>query len=137
MKTIWVIWPVMSMLFSACSSNVSYSKASYSETLEIMLKETVDDTDNKEIMGYYKELGGARASEERGHKACKALEDGADIETLAMTNHLDEYYEELGMTQPWGNSDFEKVKVLVKLLNAEIFTAQLAFCPETKIEIEL
>lgn len=103
-----------------------------------MLKETVDDNSNKkEIMGYYKELGGARASEERGHKACEALEDGANIETLAMTDHLDEYYKELGMTQPWGNSDFEKAKVLVKLFNAEIYTAQLAFCPETKIEIEL
>lgn len=133
MKARWLILPVVLMLFSACSSNLSYSK-----TLEVMLKETVDDNSNKkEIMGYYKELGGAKASKERGHKACEALEDGANIETLPMTNHFNEYYKELGMISPWSDSDYEKSKVVGNLFIAEIFAAQLAFCPDTKVEIEL
>lgn len=53
MKIKWIVWPVMPLLFSACSSTLSHTKTaeSYPETVELMLKETVDDdSTKKEIM---------------------------------------------------------------------------------------
>ena len=134
MKNKWTIWLVMPLFLSACSSTLSYSK-----TLELMLEETIDDSsDKKEAIGYYKELGGAKTSERRGRKACETLEKGTDVEALGFSlSHLEDPYEELGIRQPWSDSDYEKIKIAHHLLSAEVYAAQLAFCPETEVEIEL
>ena len=127
----------VTLSLGACSATSNASgqqngkKMAYPEAIKFFVSEVVDsDADKKMVMNLYEEFGGSKVSRERGEEACKSLEAGENMEELAV-NQLHKAQADLNHS-----SDAEKVMALTSLYTAEVFAAQVAICPDTKVDLE-
>jgi hypothetical protein len=95
------------------------------------------DTEKKKIMEIYSELGGSKASEGRGNKACEALEQGKTIDELA-SQAVTDALKSMGRYQngALSNSEKEKWEMVSSIYTAEALAAQSSICPETKVDLK-
>jgi hypothetical protein len=128
----------------ACGSspsrdNTASTASLYSENLTFLVGTLVEsDTEKRQVMEIYEELGGSEASLQRGLESCEILSQGETVNELAMKQH--QYAgRDLGFSasnRALNDREMEKLTLALKLYNAEVYAAQSSICPETEVELE-
>lgn len=123
----------------AAKSNEDNTARLYPETLTSLVSNLVEnDTEKRQIMELYEELGGSDASLQRGMRACEILSQGETVDKLAMkqSQYAGEDLGLSGLDRALNNREMEELTKALKLYSAEVYAAQSSICPETEVNLE-
>jgi hypothetical protein len=111
----------------------------YISALEYLVsKQAESDRDKLSIMAIYKELGGSNASIQRAKESCKLLKSGKVVEELSLQQVNDVTKDlHLNVNRSLTDEEMKRLEYATKLYSAELDSAQIVMCPETKVEVKL
>jgi hypothetical protein len=104
----------------------------------LVSKQAESDRDKLSIMAIYKELGGSNASIQRAKESCKLLKSGKVVEELSLQQVNDVTKDlHLNVNRSLTDEEMKRLEYATKLYSAELHSAQIVMCPETKVEVKL